>query len=106
MPPKLLRLIKAYYSSTKMKVWASGSDSMLFEVRSSVRQVCALSPPLYICIIDCILGKVLQNYPGVHVGANVSVSDLAYADEIVIRSSSSYSEVQGLLELLIATSPQ
>ncbi len=28
MPPKLLRLIKAYYSSTKMKVRASGSDSM------------------------------------------------------------------------------
>ncbi len=28
MPTKFLRLIKAYYSSTKMKVWASGSDSM------------------------------------------------------------------------------
>ncbi len=26
IPPKLLRLIKAYYSSTKMKVRASGSD--------------------------------------------------------------------------------
>ncbi len=31
------------------------------------------------------------------VGANVHVSDLAYADDIVIRSSS-YSEMQGLLE--------
>ncbi len=28
MPLKLLRLIKAYYSSTKMKVRASGNDSM------------------------------------------------------------------------------
>ncbi len=37
MPPKLLRLIKAYYSSTKMKVRASGSDSIPFEIRSSVR---------------------------------------------------------------------
>ncbi len=38
MTPKLLRLIKAYYSSTKMKVRASGSDSMAFEIRSGVRQ--------------------------------------------------------------------
>ncbi len=30
MPPKLLKLIKAYYSSTNMKVRASGSDSMSF----------------------------------------------------------------------------
>ncbi len=33
IPPKLLRLIKAYYSSTKMKVRASGNDSMPFEIR-------------------------------------------------------------------------
>ncbi len=36
-------------------------------------------------------------YPGVQVGANVHVSDLAYADDIVILSSS-YNEMQGLLE--------
>ncbi len=36
-------------------------------------------------------------YPGVKAGANVHVSDLAYADDIVILSSS-YSEMQGLLE--------
>ncbi len=46
MPLKLLRLIKAYYSSTKMKVSASGSDSMPFEIRSGVRQGCALAPTL------------------------------------------------------------
>ncbi len=44
MPPKLLRLIKAHYSSTKMKVMASGRDSMPFEIRSGVRQGCALFP--------------------------------------------------------------
>ncbi len=36
MHPKLLRLIKLYYSSTKMKVRASGSDSMPFEVHPGV----------------------------------------------------------------------
>ncbi len=59
MPPKLLTLIKAYYSSTKMKVRASGSDSMPFEIRSGVRQGCALSPTLFNYIIDWILGKAL-----------------------------------------------
>ncbi len=46
-------------------------------------------PYLFNYIIDWMLG---QAYPGVQVGANVHVSDLAYADDIVILSSS-YSEM-------------
>ncbi len=48
-------------------------------------------------IIDCILGQVMQDYPGVQIGANVHVSDLAYADVIQILSNSSYNEMQALL---------
>ncbi len=90
MPPKLLGL-------TKMKVRASGSDSMPFEIRSGVRQGCALYPTLFNYIIDWILGKALQDYPWVRVGAYVHVSDLVHADDIVILRSS-YKEMQGLLE--------
>ncbi len=64
MPPKLLRLIKAYYASTKMKVGASGSDSMPFEIHSGVRQGCALFPTIFNYIIDWILGQALQDNPG------------------------------------------
>ncbi len=71
MPLKLLRLVKAYYLSTKMKVRASGSDSMPFGVPSGVRQWCSLSPTLINNIIDWILRQALQDYPGVQVGANV-----------------------------------
>ncbi len=78
IPPKLLRVIKAYYSSTKMKVRASGSDSMPFKIRFGVRQGCALSPTLFNNIIDWVLRQALQEYPGVQAGANVHVSDLAY----------------------------
>ncbi len=67
MPPKLLRLIKAYYSSTKMKVRATGTDSMPFEIRSGVRHGCAVTPTLFINITDCIVGQALQDYPGVQV---------------------------------------
>ncbi len=31
-----------------------------------------------------ILGQALQDYPGVQVGTNVHVSDLAYADDIAL----------------------
>ncbi len=43
--------------------------------------------------------QALQDYPGVQVGANVHVPDVAYADDIVILSSS-YSEMQDLLEAI------
>ncbi len=57
----------------------------------------ALSPTLFNNIIDWILGQAIQDYPGVQVGENAYVSDLTYADAIVILCSS-YSEMQGLLE--------
>ncbi len=80
-----------------MKVRANGSNSMSFEIRSGIRQGCALSPGLFNYINDWMLDQALQNYPGVQVGANVHVSDLAYADAIVLPSSS-YSKMQVLLE--------
>ncbi len=70
---------------------------MLSEILSGVRQRCALSSTLLNYIIDWSFGQALQDYPGVQVGANVHVSVLTYADDIVILSSS-YSEMQGLLE--------
>ncbi len=82
-----------------VKARASGGESTPFEIRSGVRQGCALSPTLFNYIIDWILGQALQDYPGVHVGANVHESNLAYAGDIVILSSS-YSEMQGLLEVV------
>ncbi len=64
---------------------------------SGVLNGCGLSPTLFNYIIDWILDQALQDYPEIQVGANAHVSDLAYADHIVILSSS-YSEMQGLLE--------
>ncbi len=47
--------------------------------------------------MDWILKQALQNHTGVQVGANVLVSDLAYADDIVSLTSN-YREMQGLFE--------
>ncbi len=57
----------------------------------------SLSPTACNYIIDWILGQALQDNPGVQVGAYAHVSDLAYADDMVVFSSS-YNEMQGLLE--------
>ncbi len=72
---------------------------MPFEIRSGVRQGCALSPTLFNCIIDWILGQALQDYSGVQSEANIHVSNLAYADDIMILSSSNIA-VQSLLEVV------
>ncbi len=58
----LSKLIKAYYASTKIKVRESGGDSMPFEIRSGVRQGCALSPTLFNHIIDWTLGEDYKIY--------------------------------------------
>ncbi len=64
-----------------------------FATFSGVRQGRAL----FNNIIDRILGEALHEHPGVQPGENVHVSDLTYADVIVILCSS-YRELQGLLE--------
>ncbi len=45
----------------------------------------SLSSTLINYIINWIVSLALQDYPGVQVGTNVHVSDLAYADDIVIK---------------------
>ncbi len=75
--PKFLSLIKAYYASTKKKIRASESDSLSFEIRSDVQRGCAFSPTLFNYVIDLILNRAFQGYPGVQVGTKVHASDLA-----------------------------
>ncbi|CAE1235515.1 unnamed protein product [Acanthosepion pharaonis] len=65
MPAKLLRLIKSYYRSTRARLCAYGEESETFEVKTGVRQGCALSPTLFNYTIDYILGKAHLDYAGV-----------------------------------------
>ncbi len=94
---QFLRSIKVYYVSTKRKVRSSGADSKSFVIHSGVRQVCVLSPALFNYIIDWIFGQALQDNPGVQVGTNAYMSNLAHADDIVLLSTN-YGDMQGQLE--------
>ena len=64
MPEKLLRLIKDNYQSTRARVRAYGEESETFEVKTGVRQGCALSPTLFNYTIDYILVRALQDNAG------------------------------------------
>ncbi len=91
---KLLRLIEAYYASTRVKIRGSGGevrvgDSLSFEMRSGVRHRCAISPFLFYSFIEWILGQALQGYTGVQVGTIAHVSDL----DIMLQG-----ELQGLFK--------
>ena len=96
IPPKLLRMIQAYYHSTCTTVRVNGIESETFEVRTGVRQGCALSPTLFNYAVDWILKSALNGFSGVQVGEKVRVSDLAYADDIVLLGNSR-EEIQQML---------
>ena len=52
-----------------------------------MRQGCALSPTLFNYTIDYILDRALQDYAGFDFGRNIRMSDLAYADDMVLVGS-------------------
>ncbi len=80
IPPKLLRLIKAYYSSTRTRVRAAGQETTSFEVQSGVRQGDNMSPALFNYAIDFVLERALLSSQGVQVGGNLYLTDLTCAD--------------------------
>ena len=87
MPEKLLHLIKGYYQLTRAHVRTYGEESETFEMKLGVRKGCAPWPTLFNYAIDYILNRALRDNTGVEVGRNVRVSDLAYADDIILIGS-------------------
>ncbi len=59
---------------------------MLCEICSGVRQECAFSATPFNNVIEWTLRRVIQDYAGVQVGANVHVSDITYTANIVLLS--------------------
>ena len=100
MPDKLLRLIKAYYQSTTTRVRVYGQESRHFQVSSGVRQGCVLSPVLFNYAIDWVLNHALSSSPGVQVGRGFFLTDLAYADDVVVLGPS-FPEVQSALDNVV-----
>jgi hypothetical protein len=88
MPPKLVNLIRSYYSATKARVRVYGEESSDFDLRTGVRQGCPLSPVLFNYAIDWILDNSLRDYRGVQVSEDFWIADLEYADDVVLLGES------------------
>jgi hypothetical protein len=84
MPSKLIKLISSYYSATKSRVRVYGEESNEFTLCSGVRQGCPLSPVLFNFAIDWIMANALRDYRGVQVSSDLWISDLEYADDVVV----------------------
>ncbi len=88
IPPKLLRLIKAYCSSTRTRVRAAGQETTSFEVQSGVRPGDNMSPTLFNYAIDFVLVRALRSSQGVQVGGSLYLTDLTYADDTALLGDS------------------
>ena len=88
MPEKLINLIKAYYVNTKAAIRTNGELSSEFSISTGVRQGCVLSPILFNYAIDWIMNNALTGYRGIELGSGKWVSDLEYADDIVVFGDS------------------
>ncbi len=86
--PKLLRLIKAYYSATRTRVRAAGQETTSFEEQSGVRQGNKMSPTLFNYAIDFVLERTLLGSQGIQVGENLYLTDLTYVDDIALLGDS------------------
>jgi hypothetical protein len=97
LPPKLLRLVKLFYIQPGNRVLVNGELSNRFETRTGVRQGCPLSPILFNFIVDWILKISLQGFSGVEISPRENITDLDYADDIVLLADS-YVELQRVIE--------
>ncbi|VDN45653.1 unnamed protein product [Dibothriocephalus latus] len=88
VPPELIAMIKAYYRPTTALVLVHNNLSEPFVIRSGVRQGCALSPILFIYVIDWVLGKALQEGDDIELASGRRLTDLDYADDIALLASS------------------
>lgn len=96
-PPHLVNLLAQLYKSQKAAVRIAGEMSEWFSIQKGVRQGCVLSPYLFNIISETVMRKAVENFSGgVTIGGR-KISNLRYADDIVLLASS-ITELQDLVD--------
>ena len=96
-PKHIIQLIKAMYDQQQAAVRTTYGLTEWFEVNQGVRQGCILWPHLFNIYSETIMRNALENYEGtVNVGG-YKISNLRYADDIVLIASN-VNELQQLLD--------
>ena len=86
IPPKIISVIKLLYEGFSCQVIHSGTMTAPFPVTTGGRQICLLSPLLFLIVIDWI-GKTAYNEPhGIRWSFISRLEDLEFADDICTLS--------------------
>jgi hypothetical protein len=101
IPKKFTSIFQSLYSHSHSRVRAYGELSPEFTTASGVRQGCPISPFLFNFVVDLLLETALNGSenPGVDILPGDQLSDLEYADDIVLFSED-FSRMQNLLNKL------
>jgi len=95
----LVQLIRTLYENQRSRVRLGNSKSELFAVLKGLRQGCNLSPYLFNIMAEILMRLVLENFEGgFHIGG-VRVTNLQYADDFALATSSN-AELQKLVTRL------
>ena len=83
IPSKLINVIKILYSDFKSQVICNAALTDTFSVTTGVKQLCILSPFLFILGIDWVLKQVTSGgRRGIRWTLTSVLEDLDYADDI------------------------
>jgi exonuclease III len=96
-PAHLVDLLAKLYKSQKAAVRVAGEISEWFSIQKGVRQGCVLSPYLFNVISEVVMRKALEGYKGGITIGGRRISNLRYADDIVLLASTP-NELQELVD--------
>ena len=95
----LVALIRALYENQKSNVRIHGETSGWFQAKQGVRQKCILSPYLFNLMAELLMRKALDGFDGGFKIGGRYITNLRYADDIVLIASTK-EELQYLVNRL------
>ncbi|CAH8483518.1 unnamed protein product [Schistosoma haematobium] len=86
VPEKIVNIIRNSYDGLNCKVVHGGQLTNSFEVKTSVRQGCLLSPFLFLLVIDWIMKtSTSEGKHGIQRTARMQLNDLDFSDDLALR---------------------
>jgi len=98
-PLHLIDLLAKLYRKQLAKVKVAGTLSEWFRVKKGVRQGCVLSPYLFNTLAEMVMRETLDGFQGGLQIGRVMVTNLHYADDIILLATSE-AELQDLVDHL------
>src|SRR3984885_7787555 len=99
-PPHLVNIINKLYKGQKAAVRIAGVLTEWFRIGKGARQGCILSPYLFNIVAEMAMREALETYKGGYKIGGRKITNLRYADDIVLIAESP-EELQDLVQRLV-----